>query len=274
MSFVQFSNFQNNHWPATRDALHSYAKVLGVIRAQLVPKQKHWWHISLAPNARGLTTGPLYNDGHCFEIILDLFAGAVVVQWHDATESIDLSGQSASTLFADVSKLLFSRQIVVQGNSDKISIQLHSGFSAETSAKLAIALSAISGVFQQFKHEQRKETSPVQLWPHHFDLAVLWFSGRLVPGQDPSNEEYADEQLNFGFSVGDQQNPEPYFYFTAYPLPDELHKITLSAGASWHTESWQGVYLPYSSLCKQSNPGQSLLILMRNFVAAGSQAMQ
>ncbi len=274
MPFVLVREFQNTHWTATREALHSYAKVLGVIRAQLVPKQKHWWHISLLPEARGLTTGPLYSHGQCFEITLDLFNCAVVVQWHDANDSISLSGQSASTLLDDILKLLVARQIEVQGNTEKISPQTHPGFNVDTSKKFALALSAISGVFQQFKHEQRRETSPVQVWPHHFDLAILWFSGRLVPEQDPENEEYADEQMNFGFSVGDEQNPEPYFYFTAYPTPADFHQVNLSAGATWHSEGWQGVYLSYATLCKQKDPGDSLLKLMRDFVTTGETLMQ
>ena len=60
----------------------------------------------------------------------------------------------------------------------------------------------------------------LRCWPHHFDLAVVWFSGRKVPGQDPNDPEYSNEQMNFGFSTGDSGTPEPYFYATAYPAPD------------------------------------------------------
>ena len=70
------------------------------------------------------------------------------------------------------------------------------------------ALTQIDTIFKQFRGELRQETGPVQLWPHHFDLAMLWFSGRLVPGQDPDNEEYADEQMNFGFVPGDDGLPD------------------------------------------------------------------
>ena len=48
------------------------------------------------------------------------------------------------------------------------------------------AMSQIDAAFKQFRHGFRQESSPVQLWPHHFDLAVVWFSGRLVPDQDPA----------------------------------------------------------------------------------------
>jgi uncharacterized protein DUF5996 len=266
--------FSDERWSVTRDALHSYTKAIGVIRSQLVPKQKHWWHISLLPCASGFTTGPIYTESQCFEVILDLFSCKVAIDFHDTTLSVNLSGQSAFNLFEEISKILLSRQIEVECDTKKISDQIYPQFNTETCIKFAISLQAIARIFQKFKNEQRKETSPVQLWPHHFDLSVLWFSGRLVPKQDPKNEEYADEQLNFGFSVGDKHSPEPYFYFTAYPLPDELHRFSLSAGASWHSDGWQGVYLPYSSLTKQPVPEESLLNLMRNFLEAGNLIMQ
>ncbi|TQV85979.1 DUF5996 family protein [Aliikangiella coralliicola] len=274
MSFYQFSHFQNNKWPATRDALHSYAKVLGIIRAQLVPKQKHWWHVSLLPVSNGFSTGPIYQKGEIFEIILDLANSRVIVQWHDLLESVPLSGQSASTLFVEISGLLFVRKIEVSGNPEKITDQAHPDFDVDNAVNLAKALGAIGAVFQQFKNEQRRETSPVQLWPHHFDLAVLWFSGRLVPEQDPDDEENADEQMNFGFSVGDQQTPEPYFYFTAYPTPENFNRISLPSGAQWNEDGWQGVYLSYSILCQQKEPAESLLEIMREVVKSGAKLMQ
>ena len=43
---------------------------------------------------------------------------------------------------------------------------------------------------------------------------------RKIPGQDPADEESSDKQMNFGFTFGDEGIPEPYFYITAYPLPD------------------------------------------------------
>jgi hypothetical protein len=40
------------------------------------------------------------------------------------------------------------------------------------------ALAQIDILLKQFRGELREETSPVQLWPHHFDLSLVWFSGR------------------------------------------------------------------------------------------------
>ena len=84
------------------------------------------------------------------------------------------------------------------------------------------ALSQLDLLFKQFSGELRRGAGAVRLWPHHFDLAMMWLTGRLIPGQDPDNEDYADERMNFGFSTGDATVPEPYLYATAYPLPPEM----------------------------------------------------
>jgi hypothetical protein len=114
----------------------------------------------------------------------------------------------------------------------------------------------------------------VQLWPHHLDLALLWFSGRLAPGQDPANEEYADEQMNFGFSRGDDGIPESYFYATAYPTPASLTDITLPGDAYWHTEGFTGAILPYQALVEADAPAEALLTYLRTVQQAGASLMK
>jgi hypothetical protein len=114
----------------------------------------------------------------------------------------------------------------------------------------------------------------VQLWPHHFDLALLWFSGRLVPGQEAADEESADEQMNFGFSTGDEGIANPYFYATAYPWPEGMAEGVLPAGASWNEQGWRGALLMYDVLVEQENPKEYLLSFLRAAQAAGSGRMK
>jgi hypothetical protein len=136
------------------------------------------------------------------------------------------------------------------------------------------ALSRIDGVMKRFKGEIREETSPVELWPHNFDLAMLWFSGRLVPGQDPANENDADEQMNFGFVTGDSSIPQPYFYATAYPLPVDLAKTVWPPDVEWHTQGWQGAVLPYAALVHADDPDGKLLDYLRTARQAGARLMK
>ena len=100
-----------------------------------------------------------------------------------------------------------------------------------------------------------------------------WFSGRLVPGVDPADEESADEQMNFGFVTGDASIPAPYFYATAYPQPEGLEQAELPAPARWNTEGFQGAVLDYASIAGQPDADRRLLRFLRGIHAAGREQM-
>jgi hypothetical protein len=100
-----------------------------------------------------------------------------------------------------------------------------------------------------------------------------WFSGRLVPGMDPADEESADEQMNFGFVTGDGSIPDAYFYVTAYPAPEGWTRLPLPEGAYWHTEGWTGALLPYAALAASDRPKALLLDYLRVVQAHGKRLM-
>lgn len=130
-----------------------------------------------------------------------------------------------------------------------------------------------AGVLAALKGRLREETSPIQVFPHHFDLAMSWFSGRLVPGVDPTDEENADEQMGFGFVTGDESIADAYYYATAYPQPEGWTDLALPDGAYWHTEGWTGAILPYSALLDGHRPAERLLDYLRAVQAHGSELM-
>ncbi len=136
-----------------------------------------------------------------------------------------------------------------------------------------MALSLIDAVFRSFAAGLRGEILGPQLWPHHFDLAVLWLSGRQVPGEDPQDEEAADESMNFGFSTGDEGISSPYFFATAYPSLDGLSRPQASSGGRWHAEGWQGAVLDYADLARAEDPRARLLSFLETVQQAGAKAM-
>ena len=46
-------------WEPTKQTLHRYTQIVGKIRMALVPFRNHWWHVTLQPVTRGLSTGPM-----------------------------------------------------------------------------------------------------------------------------------------------------------------------------------------------------------------------
>lgn len=272
-----FPSLRLADWQPTRDAIHSYAQVLGKIREALTPRQRHWWHISLQVTQEGLCTLPipLAPSGQSFRLLLDL-------RQHRLT--VDTPDRSSWTLplAAPWSRQTFS-QATLNGLADlgiMASID-REFFSSETpvdyhpvaAERFSAALAQVDAVFRQFQASLPGETSPVQLWPHHFDLALAWFTGRKVPGYDEADEEWADEQMGFGFSTGDAGFPDAYFYVTAYPWPHELDAAPLKRPARWVREGWKGALLPYAALTRRKRPGAFLIDFLSHIQQMASSTM-
>lgn len=259
----------------TRDALHAYARVLGNLLKSCRPKRKHWWHASLRPSLTGLTTG-VVNAGADFELELNLGDNHLHGWTSDGAKIAEaLRGQAASILATRINTFLTDGGVDerVIPNASEYDDAEFTDYTKEHAANVNKVLSFVSSALANFRAGIREETSPIQLWPHHFDLSMLWLPGEKIPGQDPMDEEYSDKQMNFGFTFGDKGIPEPYFYVTAYPLPDGFASLPLPAGSRWQSEGFSGVVLPYQSLIENSDPNGYLLDLWQVLLSAGREQM-
>lgn len=261
----------------TRDAIHAYARILGNCLKTCRAKRKHWWHASLRPSLSGLGTG-IIRSTIDFELELDLIANQLAARaGNGQARCIELRGQSASELAGSAVEALQEMQVsesavaaVADATDDSAT---HPNYSAPQAVLLGQVLRTISTAMETFRAGIREETSPIQTWPHHFDLSMIWLPGELIPGQDPANEEYADKQMNFGFGFGDDNQPEPYFYVTAYPTPDGLPDMSLPPGSHWNSEGFNGVLLYYRDLINQADPGAYLQGLWTLLLDAGRTQM-
>ena len=102
---------------------------------------------------------------------------------------------------------------------------------------------------------------------------MIWLPGEKIPGQDPSNEEYSDKQMNFGFAFGDAGIPEPYFYVTAYPTPDGMSDLDLPDGAKWKTDGFSGAVVSYKHVAASANPNTYLQDFWTLLLKAGRAGM-
>jgi len=241
---------------ATRDAVHVYAQVIGDWRTSCLAHRKHWWQITVFPSVRGLTTG-MIQAGIDFELELDLKADRLLAQvaGGDAL-SEPLGGRSGRDLAGVVAGFLSDQDI----DPGLVPVD-------------KTALRSINAAMSSFRAPIAEETSPIQIFPHHFDLAMLWLPGEKIPGQDPADEESSDKQMNFGFVFGDAGIPEPYFYITAYPLPDALPGLDLPDGTIWQSDGFSGAVLLYRRLLEETNPEEYLLSLWNGLLTAGRQHM-
>ena len=256
----------------TRDALHAYARVLGGWLTTTRGRRKHWWHASLRPSLTGLTTGVVHARID-FELELDFVANQLRVRTTSQEFIENLTGQPAASVASFLDATLAAIGIdpsPVPGDNVR-GDRAFAGYSGEQAANLQNTLASVSAAFTQLRAGIPEETSPIQVWPHHFDLSMLWLPGEKIPGQDPADEEHSDKQMNFGFAFGDEGIDEPYFYVTAYPLPDALPKVELPAGTIWQSEGFSGAVLLYRDLLQQALPEDYLLNMWRGLLAAGRE---
>lgn len=272
-----FPAFDCDNFTETCDALHAYTQVIGDWRAACLPRRKHWWHGSVYPSVRGITTGLIHSDVD-FELELDLQADRLNARIAGGcTLNESLAGRSGYELAEVVANFLLDQGIepalVPKIRQDENHEVETSVYSAEIAKNLGTVLRSISAAMTTFRSSIAEETSPIQVWPHHFDMAMLWLPGEKIPGMDPADEETSEKQMNFGFALGDAIISEPYFYITATPLPDELRGLSLPDGAYWHNEGFRGVVLPYKKLMEESNPLCFLISLWNRLLAAGRHTM-
>lgn len=254
----------------TRRAVHAYSRVMGAWCKAARKKRKHWWHASLRPSLCGLTTGVIYGPAD-FEVELDLAASRVDLRTSTSPVSERLHGQSSAQVAATLRNALLAFGVDedrVPG-ADVASDAEYAGYSADQANLMHRAIGSVAAALEDFRAGIREEKSPIQIWPHHFDLSMIWLPGHKVPGQDPANEEYADKQMNFGFGFGDEGIDEPYFYVTAYPLPDALPKVDLPTGTMWKSEGFSGAVLLYKDLIAMQDPAGYLQELWSTLLAAG-----
>jgi len=259
----------------TRDALHAYSRILGDWLKSSQRKRKHWWHASLRPSMAGLTTGVVH-AGIDFELEIDLWASQIIGRTTEGAQLIEaIDGQAADVLAQEIADFLTASGVgsgQIPANKSQGSDRF-AGYSAEWAQSLGRVLNDVNAAMTEFRAGIPEETSPIQLWPHHFDLSMLWLPGEKIEGQDPENEEYSDKQMNFGFTFGDEGIAEPYFYVTAYPVPDGLPSLSLPAGTEWKTDGFSGAVLLYKTLAESSDPKGYLLDLWTRLLLAGRDQM-
>ena len=235
----------------TKDTIQLYAQLLSAIKGKFTPHQKNWEEFSLKIYAKGFTTTPIPietgNGIEALDLNLNIVEHKLKIFFADKRESVDLLQPNIKAFTNELVSKLESYNIKIDLD-DKFLSDKDFNYSTSESEKLWTVIRLISFALLEFKGKQLLETSNINFWAHHFDLAMLMFTGRLIPDQDPENWDYSREQMNFGFSLGDEGITEPYFYITAYPFPTNAFNKTLPGNMFWHTEGWNGAVMKYREL--------------------------
>jgi hypothetical protein len=215
-----------NEWRETRDTLWKYCRLVGAIREVLSKPLPHSLHTNLLISRSGFTTSVLFKDlaiaNKTFEVTLDLSHKRLrITSNYREPLYVTLTGQSLNALCDETCSLLsdigvkppLERPSFIEGTRGK--------FDTEPLKVYWRTAAAVSRILKEIKKDLRGETSPVQLRPDDFSLNLNWFgkSVSLV-------SEFSAEQVEFGFSTGDENIDEAYFYIYSFPESTILEEFT------------------------------------------------
>jgi hypothetical protein len=254
-------------WEPTRETLHLYSKVVGVVPRAHAGFHPKWWHISLKVQPDGLVTDnmPLPGGG-IFSLKIDLHQHKVLlVTSRGQVREFDMTqGLSASAFGDQVLAAVAELGLTAEYARDKFENDEPRDYDPVAAQKFFTALVNADHAFKKHRASLTGEVGPVQLWPHGFDLAFEWFGTRMMEYEEHGKVEKYPAQLNLGFSPGEAQHPAPYFYSNPWPFEaDVLLDRPLPSGATWFTDSWQGSVMEYETLVGDSEAEEKLLAYAR-----------
>jgi len=274
MEKIVLPQIEYNSFSKTRDTVQIFAQLISTIKGKLVPHQKNWEEYSLKVYAKGFTTTsiPIQTDNgiEALDLNINLIEHKLKIFFKDYRDEISLETKTISEFTQKLIEILSSYEIEIEKPDNKYFAEDGLIYEKVEVEKLWNLFRQVYFLLLKLRGSTLKEASNINYWPHHFDLAILMFSGKLIDDQEPSNWDYSREQMNFGLSSGDTGIPQPYFYVTAYPFDNRLLKIKLPDYAEWHTEGWNGLVVKLEKLKNQKEFVPSLLALFtelldRNF---------
>lgn len=276
-------------WADSKDSLHLFLQIIGKVRLKAHPKLNHWWHVTLYPVPRGLTTGRIPQGSSGFEIRYDLLEHGVRVTRDDGREvAFPVVGKTVAafheTLFAALAELGFRVAILARPYENKSTTPFAEDRAPRAYDPAAVtrywqALCGIQGIFERWRGRFVGKQTPVHLFWHSFDLVVTRFSGHAHPLEgartQSDREAYSHEVISVGFWPGDDSFPEAAFYGYAYPEPEGLGTTGLRpAEAGWSEKNGGALAIyRYDDFRASADPAGELLAFLESvYQAAGTKA--
>jgi hypothetical protein len=247
----------------TRQTLHWYSQAVGVVPRVHGIAHPKWWHISLKLRPDGLTTDNIpLPEGGVLALRLDLNQHLLVVTSSSGeTNSVSLKdGLTGSEMGEWVVTAVSHHNLKGAYPREKFANDEPRRYDPEQAQRFFGVLANVARIFEAHRASLTDPVSPVQIWPHGFDIAFEWFGSRIERAEEHGEMQEFPAQLNLGFYPGS----EPYFYSNPWPFAAaDLLGQPLPAGAKWHTSGWQGAMLPYSELVDQPDAAARLLEFAR-----------
>ena len=272
-------------WKDTCETLHLWTQVVGKVKLALNPPENHWWHVSLALAARGLTTGPILFRQGIFEVQLDFIDHNLFVLTSDGgIKALPLVPRSVAGFYREFMDCLRGLGIEVSINPLPSEIKSpipcdqdeeHASYDPEYSGRFWRILVRTASVMKRHRSRFIGKASPVHFFWGAFDLALSFFSGRRAPerpnADSMTREGYSHEVISCGFWPGNESFPEPVFYAYISPEPPGFRSVPVVPSAAFYSEQLGEYLLRYDDLRSADRPEEALLDFYRSTYEAAAR---
>jgi hypothetical protein len=277
-------------WAETRDTLHMWTQIVGKIRMAYAPAVNHWWHVTLYPSPRGLTTSAVPHGAGVFDVEFDFLDHRLHVRGSDGrSRDVTLEPKTVAAFYGETLDALASLGIepsihAVPNEVDPAipfaEDEQHKAYDGAAAQLFWRQLLQTQRVFERFRSEFVGKQSPVHFFWGAMDLAYTRFSGRTAPphpGGAPNcppwvmREGYSHELASFGFWPGGGE--EGAFYAYAYPEPDGYAERKVLPAGAYYDKNVREFLLPYEAVATAPAPDVALTEFLRTtYVAAADLA--
>ena len=272
MSWIKLNSFSIEEIAEARKQLHQAAQLPAIAGRCLNPKDSGDNFASLIWNKNNnwLTSQILGESELRTALNVSEFELLVINKQNELVNSLNLNSKTYDDAFKWLTDKLSQRGFDPNRFSKKLPYRIPEystangePFKQENGAaftELQNYYSNAAFVLENISNKE-KDVSPVQCWPHHFDIAAL-----ITIESNPNSEK--SKSIGVGLSPGDESYSEPYFYISPWPYPENKDDLPKLNYGHWYKQGWFGGILTASEITSTRSASKQLKIA-ENFIEAG-----
>lgn len=244
-------------WKETRDTLQKYCRLVGAIRETLSKPLPRSLHTNLLICKKGFTTSLIPKNerspDQLFEVIIDLIHKRLRIESNYREPLyIALTGQSLNALCDETCSLLADIGIKPPLERPSFLEGTRGEFDSRSVKAYWKVVSSTNRVLKKIKRELGKETDPIQLRVDNLTLSLTWYCKKVF-----SNSSV--EHIELGFSTGDQNFSDAYFFISPFPDGQSLKILFPGEKIYQFTKDKSEMIMPYSEVSRAKNSEKTLL---------------
>jgi hypothetical protein len=234
---------------STCDYMQDLSKIMGKAQQAYIDTQEHYWHVGLMIDGQKIVsqklTGELADKKFMLDFAIHLF--------HTPWGTINIEDKSPEKVFNEIdylSQIALSRPEFASNDT--------TSYDTEQAEAIIRLFSTMHETFKTIKNNTTASTtSPILLFPHHFDLSLVTFI-----------KEDDEHQVAFGLSTGDEAIEEPYLYVLTGPYHTTVEKLEKPDFLKVETEAFNGLLARISSITDISESASHIAGFHTSLIAA------